>query len=169
MEEVDGGQAATPDAVGWDGSSLTPGHARAAHNQDGGEPPALHSTPTPTRKREEPRGDSALRVQDRWGPHKTVCPHQPLEGGPGWRDPAQPWGSHGPSSQELCGGLGAALHPSAERVQPPACQSWEPFPQAHRRHLPGGPPAPGGGTSSPASYYASFMGRNFFLCCLVSC
>lgn len=71
MEEVDGGQAATPDAVGWDGTSLTPGHAGAAHDQDGGEPPALPSTPT--RKGEEPRGDPALRVQDRWGPHKTVC------------------------------------------------------------------------------------------------
>lgn len=40
--------------------------------------------------------------------------------------------------------------------------------QPPQRHLPGGA-ARGGGTSNPTFYYASFMGRNFFLCCLVSC
>lgn len=72
-------------------------------------------------------------------------------------------------TNSLCGG---PEPPSMERMQPPA--QWSQKQGALslgplQTSAGGGLPARGGGSSSPASYYASFMGRNFFLCCLVSC
>lgn len=90
-------------------------------------------------------------------------PKQTGEGGPGWRDPAQPWGLDGRSTQDLWGGgLGAPLHPSAERVQLPARRSWEPFPQAHCRHLPGGAAHAGRGHFQPNVLLCFLHGKKLF-------
>lgn len=89
------------------------------------------------------------------------CPPM-QEGAPspalGWRDPGPHRGLRAPLSLPRAGAASSPTEPAAGSPS-----------QAHCRHLPGGAAHAGGSTSSPASYYASFMGRNFFLCCLVSC
>lgn len=98
-------------------------------------------------------------------------PKQTGEGGPGWRDPAQPWGLDGRGTQDLWGGgvSGPLSIPPQSGCSFQHDGAGSPFPRPTADICLGGPPTPGGGTSSPTSYYASFMGRNFFLCCLVSC
>lgn len=97
MEEVDRRQAAKPDAVGWDGTGHVPGPQQGCPWLRGARTPCPPQHPGPSKEGKEPMDDSARRLQDRWGPCKTIPPRSPwrvaLAGGTqpspgGWTDPA---------------------------------------------------------------------------------
>lgn len=130
--------------------------------QRGARAPCPPRHPDPSEEGKEPVGGSAQRLQDRWAPCKTAT--QADQGGWPWLEGPSPalgvgWTRHpGP----LGGGLGAPLHPSAERVQLPARRSWEPFPQAHCRHLPGGAAHAGRGHFQPNVLLCFLHGKKLF-------
>lgn len=157
-EVVDRRQAAKPDAAGWDGTS-----PRGLPVAKRGKSPLPSTAPRPLRGGEGARGWLSTETPGQMGTLQDRHPSRPgrvaLAGGTqpspgGWMD-AAPRTSGG-------GGLGAPLHPSAERVQLPARRSWEPFPQAHCRHLPGGAAHAGRGHFQPNVLLCFLHGKKLF-------